>query len=166
MKKIQFMMVVLIGICGVLAYAAQDTSIDVVEVRDPRRLKTYLEANAGDAETRIAAVEAAGVGGTLAPSKLIVGNNASNATAMAVTGDVTVTQDGTNLTTAIAADVIVAADVNPTGFAQADTNATTTTTAYTPAFRGQVLVGGAGTGTNAVWVAKGVTTNDWVQVAP
>lgn len=51
-------------------------------------------------------------------------------------------------------------------FAQADTNATTTATGYTPDFVGQVLVGGAGTGTNAVWVAKGTTTNDWVQVEP
>jgi hypothetical protein len=57
-----------------------------------------------------------------------------------------------------------------TGFvaatAQVDTNVTTTTTGYTPKFVGQILVGGAGTGTNAVWVAKGVTTNDWVLVAP
>ena len=51
-------------------------------------------------------------------------------------------------------------------FAQVDTNATTTITGYTPAFVGQVLIGGAGTGTNAAWVAKGATTNDWVQVAP
>ena len=46
-----------------------------------------------------------------------------------------------------------------------DTNVTTTTMVYTPAFKGQLMVGGK-TGTNAVWVAKGVTTNDWVQVAP
>ena len=50
--------------------------------------------------------------------------------------------------------------------AQADTNATTTATGYTPAYVGQVLVGGAGTGTNAIWIAKGTTTNDWVQVEP
>lgn len=50
--------------------------------------------------------------------------------------------------------------------AQVDTNATTTTTGYTPAFVGQVLIGGAGTGTNGVWIAKGATTNDWVAVAP
>ncbi len=47
-----------------------------------------------------------------------------------------------------------------------DTNVTTTVTAYTPAFKGQVLIGGMGTGTNAVWIAKGASTNDWVQVAP
>lgn len=50
--------------------------------------------------------------------------------------------------------------------AQSDTNATTTATSYTPAFIGQVLVGGAGAGTNGVWIAKGLTTNDWVVVAP
>ena len=47
-----------------------------------------------------------------------------------------------------------------------DTNATTTATAHTPAFAGQLLFGGAGEGTNGVWVAKGVTTNDWVRIAP
>jgi hypothetical protein len=50
--------------------------------------------------------------------------------------------------------------------AQADTNSTTTATAYTPRRAGDLLVGSAGTGTNAVWVSKGTTTNDWVQVAP
>jgi len=49
---------------------------------------------------------------------------------------------------------------------QVDTNVTTTATAYTPDFIGQVLIGGAGAGTNGVWIAKGVTTNDWVVVAP
>jgi len=56
--------------------------------------------------------------------------------------------------------------VTQSGLYQSDTNATTTITGYTPAFIGQLLLGGAGTGTNGVWVAKGTTTNDWVQVAP
>jgi len=47
-----------------------------------------------------------------------------------------------------------------------DTNAVTDATLKTPAFAGQFLFGSAGTGTNAVWVAKGVTTNDWVQIEP
>jgi hypothetical protein len=47
-----------------------------------------------------------------------------------------------------------------------DTNVTTVTSVKTPAFVGEWLFGGAGTGTNGVWVAKGLTTNDWVQVAP
>ena len=53
-----------------------------------------------------------------------------------------------------------------TRVAQSDTDATTTATEYTPLFVGQVLTGGAGTGTNAIWIAKGVTTNDWIQVEP
>jgi hypothetical protein len=54
----------------------------------------------------------------------------------------------------------------PANLTQSDTNATTTVTTYTPAYKGQVLLGGNGTGTNGVWIAKGTTTNDWVQVAP
>ena len=51
-------------------------------------------------------------------------------------------------------------------YTQSDTNVTTVVTNYTPKFAGQILLGGAGTGTNAAWVAKGTTPNDWVQVAP
>jgi hypothetical protein len=42
-------------------WAAQDTDITNVEVRDPIRLEAYLEANASDAQTRVAALEAADV---------------------------------------------------------------------------------------------------------
>jgi hypothetical protein len=48
---------------------------------------------------------------SVAPARLIAGNTASQAVAMAVQGDVTVTQNGTNLTTAITAGVILNADV-------------------------------------------------------
>jgi len=56
--------------------------------------------------------------------------------------------------------------VTVSSVAQSDTNTTTTATGYTPAHVGQVLTGGAGTGTNAVWISNGITTNDWVQIAP
>jgi len=46
------------------------------------------------------------------------------------------------------------------------TNVVTVPSTNTPAYVGQFLMGGAGVGTNGVWVAKGLTTNDWVQVAP
>ena len=46
-----------------------------------------------------------------------------------------------------------------------DTNVTTTVTDYTPASVGQLLSGGAGTGTNSLWVAEGLTTNDWTQIS-
>lgn len=62
--------------------------------------------------------------------------------------------------------VEAAIDALDANVAQVDTNVTTTATAYTPAKIGQILIGGAGEGTNAVWISKGVTTNDWVQVAP
>jgi hypothetical protein len=43
-------------------------------------------------------------------------------------------------------------------------NAATTTdpTTIKPRRIGDILVGGAGSGTNAIWVSKGLTTNDWV----
>ena len=44
---------------------------------------------------------------------------------------------------------------------QIDTNVTTTITDYTPRDYGDILVGGYGTGTNAFWVAVGLTTADW-----
>jgi hypothetical protein len=47
---------------------------------------------------------------------------------------------------------------------QIDTAATTTATAYTPAFAGQILLGQTGAGTNSVWISKGTSTNDWVKV--
>lgn len=74
------------------------------------------------------------------------------------------TINGVAPATVLAGSASGATALQPATFAQVDTNATTTTTGYTPAFVGQVLVGGAGTGTNGVWVAKGVTTNDWVAV--
>lgn len=48
---------------------------------------------------------------------------------------------------------------------QTDTNATTLATQYAPAFRGQWLLGSLGS-SNGVWVASGVTTNDWIQLKP
>ena len=94
-----------------VSFGAQSTTLDGMrEVRDPVRLKAWLEANAADAETRVAAIEAGTATVTLDANKILVGNDASNKTAMAVTGDVTITQDGTNVTTAIAADTIGAAE--------------------------------------------------------
>ena len=86
---------------------------------------------------------------------------------------------GVTLAVALAASLCLGSDpeiawrekmrvvVTTNGMATAgDTNATTVTTAHTPAYAGQFLFGGAGEGTNGVWVAKGVTTNDWVRIAP
>ena len=57
--------------------------------------------------------------------------------------------------------------VTTNGLSFAASSATeTTNTLHTPVFIGQFLFGGAGAGTNAVWIAKGLTTNDWVRIAP
>ena len=49
-------------------WAAQDTDISNVEVRDPIRLEAYLEANASDAQSRLATVE------TTMPSSTLISN--------------------------------------------------------------------------------------------
>ena len=130
---------------------------------------------------------------SLASNKVYVGNDSGARTAMGIASasEVSLSQDGTNVTLTLEDDVVAPAEMadadhgdfswssgvgsidadavdadNIGTIAQSDTNATTTATEYTPAYIGQVLVGSAGTGTNAVWISKGLTTNDWVQVAP
>jgi hypothetical protein len=60
----------------------------------------------------------------------------------------------------IVADLVVGvADLNAS-IPQVDTNATTTVTLYTPTKLGSLLIGKQG-GSNRVWIATGLTTNDW-----
>jgi len=108
MKRFLILLIALL-ICGAL-YAAQDTVLDGMrEVRDPVQLKTWLESNASDAETRIAAAEAdittlesgissgtVAVGGSLTVStNLVVGGTATvtgavtMASTLGVTGNIT-----------------------------------------------------------------------------
>ena len=47
---------------------------------------------------------------------------------------------------------------------QVDTNATTTATAVTPRWTGDMLLGGSSAQYDTVWIAKGVTTNSWVKL--
>ena len=53
MKRFYTIMAALL-VCGVV-YAAQDTDISLVEARNPKLLRTWLNANATDAEARLAA---------------------------------------------------------------------------------------------------------------
>jgi len=102
-------------LCGIV-YGAQDTSISNREVRDPHRLEVWLEANASDTETRVAAIEGGSATITQDTDTVLVGNDSSNQVGMAVIGDVTISQDGTNVTTAIKTGVILnAATVAVTG---------------------------------------------------
>ena len=58
MKKITAIIAAGVLIGGAIAYATQDETLSQREVRDPLQLEAVLEANANDAETRIAAIEA------------------------------------------------------------------------------------------------------------
>lgn len=69
--------------------------------------------------------------------------------------------DGDTTKDAVIAEAVALA---ATDTAQADTNTTTTATGYTPRRVGDVLVGSAGSGTNAIWIAVGTTNNDWAQL--
>lgn len=97
-------------VCGA-CFAAQDTALTQREVRDPRQLETWLEGNATDAQTRLAACEAGAI--TLASGKIIVGNSGGTGEAVTVTGDIAIDntgeatiQPGAVEASMIAADVI------------------------------------------------------------
>ncbi len=95
MKRMKFILIALVAVAFVaLAFAAQDTTLTERELRNPKTLEVWLEANASDAETRIAAVEAAGVGGTLADGKIIVGDGSDEAAAVDMSGDATIANTG------------------------------------------------------------------------
>ena len=78
MKKLCIILVAGL-LCGIV-YAAQDTSVSDREVRDPKRLKVWLEANASDVQTRVTAVE----GAVIASTALSVTNGQSVALAAPV----------------------------------------------------------------------------------
>ncbi|MDD5502150.1 MAG: hypothetical protein PHH26_01660 [Candidatus Thermoplasmatota archaeon] len=110
MKKTNVSLTVLL-VCGAV-FAAQDSTLTERELRDPKKLEPWLEANAADAESRLAAIEGGTATVTLPTDCLIVGNDDSNETAMIVVGDVTLSQDGATATMAIASDIIINADIN------------------------------------------------------
>ena len=74
--KRNLMVLLALLVCGA-AWAAQDTEITDREVRDPRQLQAWLEANAADAEARLAA------GGSVADTLALI--NAAEAGTAKVT---------------------------------------------------------------------------------
>lgn len=90
MKKYGVSMLALL-VCGV-SFAAQDTALTQREVRDPRQLEVWLEGNATDAQTRLAACEAGAI--TLASGKIIVGNSGGTGEAVTVSGDILLSNTG------------------------------------------------------------------------
>lgn len=65
----------IMALCAFGAMAAQDTSFTDREIRDPKKLKVKLEANAQDAETRLTAA------GSIATSDIVLTNSADSGTA-------------------------------------------------------------------------------------
>jgi len=112
MNKYLVSLFAIAGAAGVVI-AAQDTSLTQREVRDPLQLESWLEANASDAQTRIAAVEGGSATITQVSDTLLVGNDSSNQVAMPVAGasDVSLSQDGTNVTITLDDDVVAAAEM-------------------------------------------------------
>jgi len=97
MKKYGLMLLALL-VCGV-GNATQDATLTQREVRDPRQLEVILEANATDAETRIAAAEA-GTNVTLADTYMFIGNAANKSIAN------TPAATRTNLSLVVGTDVL------------------------------------------------------------
>ena len=58
-----------------------------------------------------------------------------------------------------ATELVANAAIPAASFAQVDTNEVADATLFTPDFVGQLLIGSE---SNLVWVAGGVTTNDWL----
>jgi len=77
MRKLMTILAALL-VCGV-AFAAQDVTLDQSggdrEVRDPKLLKVWLEANAADAETRMSALEGTSTGDKVFNGNLTVNTN-------------------------------------------------------------------------------------------
>lgn len=170
MKKLISILAVA-GAFAAIVYAAQDTTLDRVEVRDPVRLEAYLEANASDAETRIAALE-----GSLGTNPVL----AVTVGALTTTGDVTIAEGKLADSTVLSADIkdgeIVNADINASAAIVATKLATAVQTSLGKAdtamqpgtasvSAGLTIVSGAYTGvlnivsTTLTLVVNGATTN-------
>lgn len=96
MRKIVGIMVVVMGAMVASVYADAFTNV-TTQTEGKTGLKALgeiINGNNSVAETRIAALEAAGVGGTLEPAYLIVGDATSNATGVAMSGDATISDAG------------------------------------------------------------------------
>ncbi len=145
-----------------------DSMVTSAEIKDGEVANADISATAAIAHTKLAAV---------APGYLLVGNASSQAVAVAVSGSITMGNDGAvdlaaesvdsddyvdgSIDTAhIANDQITAALCG--AIMQVNAGDIADTEAYTPDFAGQMLLETSNTdGTNNVWVAVGTGTNNW-----
>lgn len=145
MKKLIVFCLAFLAVVGV-AWAAQDSALSIRQVRDPVQLRDKLNANALDTETRVAAVEATSAGGALAAGKVLVGNAIGAAAAVDLSGDVTITTNGT---------VTIAA--NAIGNAEIVATAAIAHTKLAAVLPGYVLVGNASSNAVAVAISGAAT---------
>lgn len=159
MKKIIMATLATIGAGILVAMAAQDTDITPREARDPKTLETYLEANANDAQTRIASLE--GGIGTNTAVLVTVG-------ALTTTGAVTISEGKLADSTVLSADIkngeLVNADINASAAitgGKLDLTSGTTAVTASGLVKGGTL--GIGSGVLArvagtlVWIEGGIT---------
>lgn len=92
--------------------------------------------------------------GMIGVAKAITVTNRQDAITITLLSELSTTNNGTRT-------VVPVQDVRVLG----ELTAAITATAYTPKCVGQMLVATFGT-TNYVLMAKGITTNDWVQLKP
>jgi hypothetical protein len=91
MKTINAILAALL-VCGAACWAAQDTDITNREVRDPKQLEPWLEANAADAQSRLATIETTMPSATLVSNKYLKvwhPNGSTTTTNLTVYGTVT-----------------------------------------------------------------------------
>jgi len=105
MNKFMVMVTMLaVGVGVVLAADLTEVSSFAVP-----QLVSEINTTIGEADTRLDAVEATGVGGTLAAAKIIVGNAGGTAAAVVVSGDIGI---NTNGAVSITSGAVVNADIN------------------------------------------------------
>lgn len=104
----KYMVLLIVALFAVSGQAQNFTDVDKSQYWGKTGIPDLTEA----IDANFALIEAEAYSTDLAPNYLYVGNASTQTVAMGVAGDVTLSNDGTNVTTAIASGVIVNADVN------------------------------------------------------
>jgi hypothetical protein len=159
MKKTIMVGLAAIAAGALVAMAAQDTDITPRQVRDPLTLETYLEANATDAQARIAVLES-GINTSANP----VVTGLLTAGAISTTGDVTIAEGALTDSKIVSADIkngeIVNADINASA---AITGGKLDLTSGTTAVTASGLVKGGTLGIGAGVLARVAGTLVWIE---
>jgi hypothetical protein len=149
-------------VCASVVFAAQDSALTIRNVRDPVQLRDKLNANALDAQTRVAALEVA-----LTTNQTVVVTGSITAGSLSTTGTVGIAEGQLTDSTVVSADIkngeIVNADINAAAaIVGSKLDLTSGTGAITTI---GLITGGALTSTGAVTIAEGALANSTVLAA-